>query len=445
MKKILNSFFVLTSIALVISACLPQNVRVPQSPLLSTLERKSGLIAYIGADGNMYVSNQGGTNLSKLTNDAVGSNSESSEFHIYQLPTWSHDGGQLAFVGTNGTSSAATSTLYVTDVKTSKTNKLYSSATELPVYLYWSPGDANISFLSTSVSGQELILQSVPAKGGERTIIDTGSPYYWSWAPNGRTLISHVGGASSSAVPDHFAFIQLQDSGVVEDGLDATPASFQAPAWSPDGSHILLTRVENGNNEIILMDGAGVYQKTIGDFKLNTALGWSTDGKQVAFIDGAQAMNAGTLGTLNVVSIETNKKVSVGDNVIAFYWSPNSEKLAYFIPLLSSATGNNNSNGSGSTTTQPQQQLLLQLNMFDVKTGQSRKLFTYQPTDQFKNTLPYFDQYQQSNTIWSPDNNNLVLDFIDQSGKPGIAVVAASGQLEPRIIAEGLLAFWSWK
>jgi len=246
-------------------------------------------------------------------------------------------------------------------------------------------------------------------------------------------------------VPDHFAFIQLQDSGIVEDGLDATPASFQAPAWSPDGSHILLTRVENGNNEIILMDGAGVYQKTIGDFKLNTALGWSTDGKQVAFIDGAQAMNAGTLGTLNVVSIETNKKVSVGDNVIAFYWSPNSEKLAYFIPLLSSATGNNNSNGSGSTTTQPQQQLLLQLNMFDVKTGQSRKLFTYQPTDQFKNTLPYFDQYQQSNTIWSPDNNNLVLDFIDQSGKPGIAVVAASGQLEPRIIAEGLLAFWSWK
>ena len=444
MKKIPSYFFVLMLFALVITACLPQNVRVPQSPLLSTLERKSGLIAYIGSDGNMYISDQGGTNLSKLTDDAVISNSQSGEFHIYQLPTWSHDGTQLAFVGTQGTSSATTSTLYAMNVKTDKPSKLYSSTTELPVYLYWSPGDANISFLSTSVSGQELILQNVPAKGGDRTIIDTGSPYYWSWAPNGRTLISHAGGASASTVPDHFAFIQLQDSGIVEDGLDASPAPFQAPAWSPDGSHILLTRVEKGKNEIILTDGTGVYQKTIGNFKVNAALGWSTDGKNVAFIDGAQTMNAGALGALNVVNIDTNKKVSVSDNVIAFIWSPNSEKLAYFIPLLSSASGNS-SNNSDSTTAQQQQQLLLQLNMFDVKTGESRKLFTYQPTDQFKNTLPYFDQYQQSNTIWSPDNNNLVLDFIDQNGKPGIAVVAASGQLEPRIIAEGLLAFWSWK
>jgi hypothetical protein len=29
--------------------------------------------------------------------------------------------------------------------------------------------------------------------------------------------------------------------------------------------------------------------------------------------------------------------------------------------------------------------------------------------------------------------------------KPGIAIVAASGQLEPRLLAEGYLAFWSWK
>jgi hypothetical protein len=83
--------------------------------------------------------------------------------------------------------------------------------------------------------------------------------------------------------------------------------------------------------------------------------------------------------------------------------------------------------------------------MLDVETRESKELFTYQPTQQFTGILPYFDQYQQSNTIWSPDNNNLVLSFVDAEGNPGIAIAAASGQLEPRLLADGYLAFWSWK
>jgi len=256
-------------------------------------------------------------------------------------------------------------------------------------------------------------------------------------------LITHAGGASGSTIPNHLAFIQFQDSGIIEDGLDTVPATFQAPAWSPDGSHILLTRSEDGNKEIVLTDGKGAYEKTLGSFDLNTAFGWSSDSKKVAFINGTQAMSAGVLGELSVVDIETSKKVSVGDSVVAFFWSPDAEKVAYFIPFLSSDSGSSTSgnNSSGSTA----QHLLLQLNMLDVKTGESQKLFTYQPTDQFKNILPYFDQYHQSNTIWSPDNNNLVLSFVDQDGNPGIAIVAASGKLQPRQLAKGYLAFWSWK
>jgi Tol biopolymer transport system component len=411
-------------------------VRVPQSPLLSTLERKAGLIAYIGIDGNMYVSDQAGRNLKQLTDDAVTS-SQASEFNFYQLPTWSRDGNQLAFVGTSGTSTNATAKLFVANIADDKTSEIYSTQSEFPIYLYWSPDDSNVSFISSSVSGTALILQSVPIDGGERTIIDTGSPYYWSWAPNGRTLITHSGGAQNSAAPEHLAFIQIQDSEIIEDGLDTIPASFQAPAWSPDGSHILLTRLEDDKKEIILTDGTGTYEKSIGGFEVNTAFGWSSDSKKVAFIDGAQSMPAGAIGTLNVVDIETDTKVSAGETVIAFFWSPDSEKVAYFIPLL---MGNS---AEGSET--QSQRLLLQLNILDIKTGETRELFTYQPTEQFQNTLPYFDQYHQSNTIWSPDNNNLVLSFLNEDGTPGIAIVAASGQLEPRFLAQGYLAFWSWK
>ena len=92
-----------------------------------------------------------------------------------------------------------------------------------------------------------------------------------------------------------------------------------------------------------------------------------------------------------------------------------------------------------------QQVLLLELHMLDTVSGETNQLFTFQPTNQLSAVLPYFDQYHQSVTIWSPDSNNLVLSFIDQEGNPGIAIVAASGQLEPRILTGGYLAFWSWK
>jgi hypothetical protein len=92
---------------------------------------------------------------------------------------------------------------------------------------------------------------------------------------------------------------------------------------------------------------------------------------------------------------------------------------------------------------QQQQQLLLQLNMLDVKSGDSKELFTFRPSEQFTSILPYFDQYHHSATIWSPDSNNLVLSFLTTDGAPGIAIVAASGQLEPRLLTQGYLAFWS--
>jgi len=433
MKKII--LFAL--ITILITACMPQDGQIPQSPLLSTLERKTGLIAYIGLDGNIYVSDQAGGKQTKLTDDATDPVNQPTQFNSYQLPTWSLDGKQLAFMGMSGTTDDSTGTIYVANIEADTTQEIFSSQTEYPFYMSWSPDDSNVSFLSTSASGQALILQSAPAAdGGESTIIDTGSPYYWSWAPNGRILITHSGGAENSTSPEHLAFIRFQDADIIETGLDLIPAPFQAPAWSPDGSRIVLTRSEDGKNEIILTDGTGEYLKTLGSFTLNTGFAWSSDSKKVAFVNGTQTMNAGVIGELNVVDTETDEKVSAGENVVAFFWSPDGKRIAYFVPFLNTPEGSSD---------QSNRQLFLQLNMLDVETGESKELFSYRPTEQFSSILPYFDQYHQSNTIWSPDNNNLVLSFLDTEGNPGIAVVAASGQLEPRLLAEGYLAFWSWK
>lgn len=435
MKKLIA--FVLG--ALLLSSCLPKDMQVPQSPLLPFLERKAGLISYIGVDGNIYVTDQSGRNKTTLTQDAVIPQAQSGAFRYYQYPTWSRDSNQLAFVGISGEgANQSTSDLYIANLEEEKSEKVYASESEHPFYLYWSPDNENLSFLSTAASGQAFLLQSVPAKGGERTILDTGSPYYWSWAPDGNTLIVHTG-ATNSATVEHMAFLQV-DSEIIEDALEPSPAAFQAPAWSPDGSRILLSRLnDKKEKEIILMDQNGSVEKTLGTFETSASFAWSRDSELVAYIAGDRPLTAGTLGTLHTMDLTTSEDFFQDKDVMAFFWSPNSKKLAYFKPFVSTSEGGTDSSG------QPQQQFLLQLNMLDVISGESRELFTFRPTDQFVSILPYFDQYHQSTTIWSPDSNNLVISFLNADSNPGIAVVPASGQLEPRLLAEGYLAFWSWK
>jgi TolB protein len=255
-------------------------------------------------------------------------------------------------------------------------------------------------------------------------------------------MIVHAGGAATSS-PEHLAFlnVDLESTSVTEYGLDSTPASFQAPAWSPDGSRIAVARTTEDQNEIIVTDAGGENLQAVGTFTEKTAFAWSSDGTRFAYIDGRQSLDAGTIGPLHVVDMETSEEIVQEEDIIAFFWSPSGEEIAYFILLQ--ARGEDGSSGD-SGGTQATAQYVLNLHVLDVTNGESRELFTYRPTQQFLSILPYFDQYHQSATIWSPDNNNLVLSFLGQSG-PGIAIVAASGNLEPRFLAQGFLAFWSWE
>jgi Tol biopolymer transport system component len=428
----MNKIFPAILLALALAACVPQGVQVPQSPLLPFLERKSGLIAYVGLDGNVYVTDQSGSDPDAITDDAALPEG-AGEFRFYQYPTWSLDGSQLAFVSANGSAQSQTgASMYVYNVDDATTTEVFSSEAEFPFYLYWSPDHENVTFLSTSANGSTLILQSAAANGDGRVILDTGSPFYWSWAPDGKTMIVHTGNESST--PERLAFLQA-DSALIEDGLDSTPASFQSPAWSPDGSRILLTRAtEENGKELALFNAAGEFEKSIAAFDVKAAFAWSPDSELVAHIEGSEPISAGTLGALHVTELAASEDFFQDSDVFAFFWSPDSRKLAYFKPILVASEDSPN-----------EPRLVLELYMLDTVTGESRKLFTFEPTSQFSGILPYFDQYHQSATIWSPDSNNLVLSFVDQEGNSGIAVVAASGQLEPRIIAQGFIAFWSWR
>ncbi len=252
-------------------------------------------------------------------------------------------------------------------------------------------------------------------------------------------------GMSLDHRPGQFVEVSVLGVGeaVSEDGLSARPASFQAPAWSPDGKQALLAVTTDDGLALIVADQTGAEQARLATLDGGVAFGWSPNGKHVAYVSG-EASALGMLGKLTIVNPRNAQEAVTlpEDAVIAFFWAPNSKELAYFVPEIISPTPQ-----PGEDASQSGQVLVLHLFITD-SAGKSKQIATFIPTRDFYSILPYFDQYQHSTTLWSPDSQDLVLSaFTAGNGQAqqGVFVVHSSGNLEPRFLKEGTLGLWSPK
>jgi TolB protein len=425
-----------------ITACSPEGVRLPQSPLTAALERRSGLIAYIGNDGNVYTIDQGGGNQTMLTADAQAADGSIRRF--YDFPAWSIEDNRLAFVGFDITDDGRTSAqIYATERDGEDPIEIYSSDQHVPFYLYWSPDGEWVSFLSSSPGSNTMAMQMASADGQQASLVDTGRPYYWAWSPEGMEVMAHVGG-SASANPGGARISRLQlDPEVREIGLGILPTSFQAPAYSPNGEFVLLAGDGGGGqSQLILTDSEGFIEDTLVDYQGSIAFAWSPDGDYAAYMTG-DSRNEALIGDLSILDLRrpsAPKTIEVdADQVVGFFWSPNSEELAYFVPTFLSAAE------EGEEQTPENTVFLLELHVAEARTGESERIAAFQPTVSFLNMIPFFDQYQRSITIWSPDSNYILLSAIASEQQQGLFIVPASGNFEPRFLTEGTVGFWSWE
>jgi len=427
--------------ALLATACLPQGVRIPQSPLLRVLERKVGLIAYVGTDGNIYTVDQAGNKQTPLTADAA--TSETSQLR-YGFPTWSRDGKRLAFVGYNQSEEGTQATLYTADRDGENQVEAFQSDSAAPFYLYWSPDSQSVTFLSTTPGGDSLKLDMVPAEGGEVKTLDAGQPYYWSWAPDSKSMLVHVNGASNLDPSARLAMLRVEET-VTEQGMGFRPALFQAPEISPNGEQMLFAAEdEDGTPSLMLADRSGSGERVLTTFEGTVAFALSPDGDRLAYIRTEQP-RLGALGNMTIVDLSgKGEPIEIEEEpVLAFFWAPDGEQIAYFVPSIIRPTPNPDApSASGG---EEDIQVVLNLFVANANSGQTRPVAGFRPTDEFLNILPYFDQYHRSATIWSPDSNNLVLSAYAGDGTPGVWVSPSDGNLEPRFLIEGLLGFWSWK
>ena len=433
---------------LLLGACqLPEGLEVPQSPLLAALEAKSGLIAYVGSDGNIYTMDQGGGNIVAITEDAQGATQDDPILRVYQHPTWAPNSERLAFfsVEVDTLDASQKAVVYSSTIGPDpEVTEIYSTRSEIPFYSYWAPNSDELGFLSFNQAGSTMLLNLVNQDADHR-VLDAAQPYYWNWAPEGQRVAIHAGSPQTASL-ERISFLDLAADGqVLESVLDLQAASFQAPAWSPSGEWLLLAIEEEGERSMVLVDRFGSVHRRLLDFDEAIAFGFSPDGQKIAALVGPQAPNGLLTGSLHVFELDGPEEayVSEEDNIMSFFWAPNSNDLAYF--QLEIVDPNQQQEGDEDTN-QQQQQPLLVVNMqaYAHNTGETRSLTSnFLPTERFLNVLTFFNQYQHSATIWSPDSQNLVFSAQTQEA-PIILVISASGSLEPRVISNGVLAFWSW-
>lgn len=407
---------------------------IPQSPLLKKIERKSGLIAFLGTDGNIYTMNQAGEKVEQVTNDAEFGD----EFvRYYSHVTWAPDGQHIAYVSYSGTSSQNVQAhLYVSQSSGERSREIFSSDRLIPVFLYWAPNSQMLSFLAMQTDGNHAILHIVPVDGGETRVMDTGQPLYWVWTPSATRMLIHSNGARAFRPDARLALLSL-DEPVVEEGLDLRPAIFQAPEVSPSGGHMLIAaETEDGDSALMILDMEEQSHEVIALTDKNIAFDWSPDGRHICYVTSDHEGYAAH-GPLTVVDVgtDTNKlPLTVGRNIVAFFWSPDGKRVALF----------ETDNGMESLEQSETEMRHLLLHILDVESGEIDFLFSFLPSEQFASMLPYIDQYQRTYTVWSPDSEYLAIAAYTQSG-PTIVVAQADKDYEPRVLHPGTLAVWSWQ
>lgn len=418
-----------------LSSCSDNNITIGQSPLLRFIEPKSGKIVFMSSDGNIYTADQTGGDLVPITTDAELNNSTNNQIQYYQFPTWAPNGSRVAYVGLeNQLQQEPRYSLFTSNSDGSNKTKIFSSTKYLPRNIYWSSDSQKITFLTSEIGNSASALQIASVTGSdENNRIDAGTPFYWSWSPNNKTIVVHIPPSTIQAY-SRLAFLNL-DGTFYEESFPFKAGMFQSPAWSPDGNQILVAAFSETQSDLILTDqNSSLYQK-IHSSKGSLLFSWSPDGTHIAYIERLTEQDQATSFLSLVKTTPTDSKISklIDDKyVLAFFWSPDNSRIAFFVPSM-----------LANSEDPEQQTLVLTLFMYNLKKNTSREINTFVPTAQFLAVIQQFDHYYQTSRLWSPDSRNILYSALTENG-PKILIAKAEGNIAPRQVIDGYLGFWSW-
>jgi Tol biopolymer transport system component len=487
---------------------LPQQFRLPQNDIATTFEIRNGRIAVTGEDGNILIMDQTGGNVVQLTRDGNQQSSEPGEMLTYNLPIWSPDARQIALVeltalrtpmsatvelnpaavivqrdassyvleqteegqsirpaepgvrverrpqsviiqrGSNS-GDFVSSAVYLAqaDGKRPLKELFMSKSSDVP-YLDWSPDSSKIAFLTQNSQDQSVELNVIDAADGARPRkVLEGASAFWNWNPDGKTLAATL--ATDEGGPDKLSIVDIAaDKTTKIPTKGALP--YLTPHFSPDGNSMLITEDigdnagESRKHKLVLADRNGKTQKTLTEFTGRIGFAWSPAGDKVAYIVQADPQTPG--GPLTVQNVNSGEKRVIDQHpVVAFFWAPDGQRIASF---SRASAADIPPNFAGFDFSPPMMTTLFLLQTIDVNNGNARGLFYFAPTTAFLRLVSEFDRFSRAVNIWSPDGRKLVFTLMygnSNGSRDYVLETEASGSINPRVIGNGGLAFWSPK
>lgn len=266
-------------------------------------------------------------------------------------------------------------------------------------YLCPSPCGRWLSHLSPGPLGLELAVSEI--RTGELQIVERGQPLFWSWSPDGAKLAIHV------------------ENRVLVAGLDGSPprvicddaGPFVTPWWLPGGS-IAFTIGDR-----IVSAGPDAVVTTLIDGGAGGRFSPDPEGRRIAHIEESDGRPR-----LAVVDLLSGAHQVVADEPVGgFFWSPGGSRLAALVGA-----------GAGRVS-------WLVFDGTDV-----RRLSSFRPGRTWAGSvLPFFEQYAQSHSHWSPDGTQLVVPAVDDDGFGGALIQTADSPHDSQWVPDADLVWWA--
>jgi len=356
-------------------------------------------LAIIDDTGNILTMNPDGS-------DAVAISDDGGPSVAYFQPTWSPSSEQLVWGRASQDEGFSSG---VGDPQGEEAEAI--SMPDNPFYFYWSPDGRWVGALHNAAEGN-LDLELVDTESHASSVAANGAPFYFSWDQTGSQMVAHIGDTGFQLITVDGELTDLGETGPV----------YQAPQWTGAGvfhirgADLILLQPDGPEEVVATVSGPSTFVS-------------NREGTRVALLSvasggvpaGLEAVAAIPLGRVVVLDVGSGEVETVSDKeAIGYFWSPNGESLLIFEPASELGT--------------------LELKVWHE--GATRDLATYQPPGSFfRDVLPFFTQYAQSISLWSPDSSSIAFTGI-VDGTPGIWVQGVAGGA-PEFVADGFWVVWS--
>ncbi len=397
-------------LALVAAACVAESTDttsldvVSESTATAAIPPLEDRIAVSSVDGGVRVHDANGREVMRL--DAAAGTS-------YRQPVWAADGSILT------ARSGDAGEVGLVSVDPSDASIRWEAAMDTPPF-YYLPAPIGSAWATTSLrndaSGEGLVAELVDGRGMV-TPLATISPFYSTWSPDGGQLAVHGGGRT----------IDIRSDGGTETIADPSGV-FQAPAWTTDGLVTLRTTaigqvlsVWNGSSfdDVASVPGPVRFTAGSGTVALQ-AVGANGGGVQAGL--RSQQLPAIPAGRLVVVDLASGSiETVISELTPLFQWDPTGERLLF------------------ATFTSPDA-LTFRVQIWEGGSTVDLGSFDAQPV-WFRDLVPFFDQYDQSISLWSTSGDAVALPEV-LDGRRVVSIRPVDGS-EPVVIEDATWVTWS--